>query len=79
MLAGGLFVAALLAVQAASHLECTEYTYEGTVREADRVCVGDYVLVPGPDLLNLFLLAVGGAVAIYFSFRRLNRGEEERE
>lgn len=65
-LAGALFFGAVLALQADSHEECTREirTRDGTE------CVGDYVTVSGPDLGAAFLLAFGGALALWYSFRK---------
>ena len=52
--AGVLLVGAVLAVHTDHHFECTQ---EVRTRDGSE-CVGDYVLVPGPDFRQAFLLTL---------------------
>jgi hypothetical protein len=63
--AGVLLVGAVLAARTQHHFECTQ-----EVRSRDGYeCVGDYVLVPGPDLGQAFLLTLAAGFAFWFGVR----------
>ena len=65
-IAGALFLGAVLATQDKAHQECTQ-----TVRTNDGTeCVGDYVTVPGPDIVMACIEAFCGAMAMAISLRR---------
>jgi hypothetical protein len=78
-IAGALFVAIVLILQAEFHEECTD-----AVRTGDgpgKECVGDYVTVPGPDLFMAFMAALGGIGFLWWSLRRPedNGPDEDRD
>ncbi len=64
-IAGALFVGAAIALQADHHFECDQEvrTRDGTE------CVGDYVLVPGPDRGGALLMVGIGAFAAWFGIK----------
>ena len=64
-----LFVAAALAAQADSHLECTELQKVGY---QDAECVGEYISVPGPNRGIVFFLALGGAISLFVGWSARN-------
>ncbi len=63
--AGVLLVGAILAAQTEHHFECTQ---EVRTRDGSE-CVGDYVLVPGPDLGQAFMLTLAAGFAFCFGVR----------
>lgn len=72
--AGMFFVASFLATQEAHHVECTRW-----VRTRDeRICVGDDVLVPGPDLVMVLFLAAASAPAFWLAVAAGPWADDER-
>ncbi len=63
--AGVLLIGAILAAQTDHHFVCTdeEQTHDGTE------CVGDYVLVPGPDFGQAFMLTLAAGFAFWIGVR----------
>jgi hypothetical protein len=68
-LAVAFFVGTGLAILESSHQECTQWEYQGTRRDADRYCIGDYVSVLGPDRTKVFLLGLGGAISLLVDWK----------
>jgi hypothetical protein len=63
--AGVLLAGAILAAQTDHHFECTQ---EIQTRDGYE-CVGDYVLVGGPDLRRAFMLTLAAGFAFWFGVR----------
>lgn len=61
-IAGAAIVSAVLTLKATEHYECTQEvrTRDGTE------CVGDYVIVPGPDRGGAFIYGLIAVFAVWF-------------
>lgn len=70
-IAGALLVSVYLSITTKYHTECDQYIQTRDGRE----CVGDYIIVRGPDKEGAFIKVIFASIAMWYAVSKRNKSD----